>query len=316
MSLKILFATDIHLRAVRPISRKDDDFLASILHKIDQIREMSDNFDIVILGGDIFDRPDASHGVVSRAINAFAKFKVPVYSVVGNHDVYGYQSQTLDRTALGVLFEAGVVKKLDSIFMNGVAIYGMHAYDNEQWRVPESESPKVLVSHKMITNHPFPNDQGRCHVIADLADKTNADLILSGDIHYPHEVEENGRLFVNPGSLARLSIADRDRFPQVAEIAIEDAGGITCNMRVLDSRPAETVFDLDSYSNRMASEEHTKTFVKTYAHAIISVKAEAHLLAPALEKFLRENGVEAQLHTLVDEYRGRAEREVLTEMKE
>ena len=55
-------ALSIHLRAVRPISRRDDDFLASILHKIDQIREISENFDIVILGGDIFDRPDASHG--------------------------------------------------------------------------------------------------------------------------------------------------------------------------------------------------------------------------------------------------------------
>jgi DNA repair protein SbcD/Mre11 len=314
MSLKILFATDIHLRAVKPVSRLDSDFLGGIIAKIEQIREVSKNFDIVLLGGDIFDRPDSSHGVVTRAINVFYKFKTPVYSVVGNHDIYGYQGQTIDKTAMGVLIESGAVKKLDSIFMNNVAIYGLHAYDKTVWEVPDSVSTKVLVAHKMITNNPFPG--GACHLISDVANKTNADLILSGDIHYPHEVEINGKLFLNPGSLARLSITDRDRFPQVAEITIEDSGDINYNLRILDSRPAETVFDLANYSNRLASEEHTKHFVKTYAQAVISVKAEAHLLAPMLEKFLMENGVEARLHTMVDAYRDRAEKDVLTEMRE
>jgi DNA repair exonuclease SbcCD nuclease subunit len=314
MSLRILFATDIHLRAIKPISRLDVDFLGTIIGKIDQVREMSENFDIVVLGGDIFDRPDAAHSVVSRAINAFAKFKKPVYSIVGQHDIYGYQGQTLDRTAMGVLIESGVIKKLDSVFMNNVAIYGLHAYDTTVWEVPESVSTKVLVAHKLLTNNPFPG--GVCHLISDVVTKTNANLILSGDIHYPHEVELNDRVFINSGSLSRLSITDRDRFPQVAEITIEDTGEINYNLRVLDSRPAETVFDLLNYSNRLASEEHTATFMKTYAHAVISVKAEAHLLAPMLEKFLMENGVEARLHTMVDDYRDRAEKEVLEEMKD
>ena len=314
MSLKIFFATDIHLRAIKPISRKDDDFLSNIIQKIDQLREMSSAADMVILGGDIFDRPDASHGVVVKAINAFSKFKIPVHTIIGNHDVYGYQGQSMDKTAMGVLLESGVIKKFDSMFINNVAIYGLHAYDKTIWKVPESQSTKVLVAHKMLTNQPFPGES--CHLIRDVANDTNADVILSGDIHYPHSVEVNGKLFINPGSLSRLSIADRDRQPQVAEISISDNGEVTHGLHQISTRPVETLFDLLNYSQRMASEMHAKDFVKTYARAVISVKAEAHKMAEVLEKFLSENGVETRLHSSVMEYYDRAEKEVLQEIKE
>ena len=318
MSLKILCVGDIHLRASAPVSRLDKDFLGTIIEKLEQIADMSDRFDMVILLGDVFDRPDVVHSVVIRAMRVFSMFKTPVYSVVGNHDVPGYQGADLTKSALGVLFESGVVKKLDSMHINNVSIYGLHAYDKTLWTVPDSGSVKILVAHKMVTNNPFPDPDGRnsCHVIADVSKLTNADLILSGDIHYPHEVEIDNKLFLNPGSLARLSIADRDRHPQVAEITIEDSGEINHNFLALNSKPAEMLFDLKNYSQRMAAEAHTKGFVKTYAQVVLSVKAEAHLLAPALERFLAANGVEAKLHTSVLEYYDRAEKEVLAEIKD
>lgn len=314
MSLKILAVGDIHLRATKPVSRLDQDYLGTAIRKIGQICEMSDNFDIVVLLGDVFDRPDAPHSVVFQAIRAFAQFKVPVYTIVGNHDVAGYQEQTLDRSALGILLESGVVKKLDSLVMNGVAMYGLHAYDKTIWEVPESQSVKVLFAHKMLTNQPFPGDA--CHLISEVEPKTNANIIISGDIHYNHEVELNNKLFLNPGSLLRMSITDRDRSPQVVELTIEDGGEVNYNLTPLQYRPAESIFDLTNYSNRLASEMHTKDFVKTYAQAIISVKAEAHKIAEVLEKFLMENGVDAKLHTSVMGYYDRAEKEILAEMKD
>jgi len=314
MSLRILFVGDIHARAIKPISRLDENFLGTILGKIEQIQKMSKNFDIVILAGDVFDRSDSVLSVVLQIMRAFASFSVPVYTVCGNHDCAGYQKNTLETSALGVLLESGVVKKLDSLFINNVAIYGLHAYDKTVWDVPEGVGTKVLVAHKLLTNNPFPG--GDCYLINDVAGLTNANIILSGDVHFPHEVEMPGKLFINPGSLSRLTITDRDRFPQVSEITIEDSGDITHNMRILDSRPSETVFDLQNYSDRLASELHTKNFVRTYAQAVISVKGEAHKIAEILEKFLTENGVEAQLHTSIMEYRNRAEKEILQEIKD
>ena len=52
---RLLFATDLHLRATRPISRLDPDYLGTLLDKLEQIRVMSENVDLVLLGGDIFD---------------------------------------------------------------------------------------------------------------------------------------------------------------------------------------------------------------------------------------------------------------------
>jgi len=315
MALNLIFATDPHFRATRPISRKDDDFFGTILGKLEKIRILSKNYELVIFGGDIFDRPDVPHSVVIKVMRAFSKFEVPVYTVIGNHDIFGYQGATVESSAMGTLLESGVVKRLDSFIMKGVAIYGIHAFDGEAWELPESDAVKVIVAHKLITNTPVPG--GDCIPLRKVAQATNANLILSGDIHYPHfEDDILGKTFVNPGSLSRMSITDRERYPQVAAITIESDGEIHCDLHVLDSRPAECLFDLTSYSNRMASEEHREGFVKTYVSAVFSVKAEAHNVGSALAKAAEDNKLEGGVAGCVDEYYKRAEKEILHEIKD
>lgn len=309
--MKILYVTDIHFRATKPVSRLDTDFFATIIRKIDEIGEMAQHVDLVLMGGDIFDRPDTPHSVVIRVNRAFAKFPVPIYTVIGNHDIYGYEGQTVDATALGSLFEMGTVKRLDFLqAAPGIAIYGMHAFDKEVWEVPEGARTKILVSHKLITTIAIPNCQ--TFMVKDIATKTNVDLLLSGDIHFPHVVETNGKLFVNPGSLSRLSIEDRERYPQVAIITI-DEDGIACDLKTLSTRPAEAIFDLKSYSNRMASESHTEEFVRTYVNAVVSVKGESGKIEDMLIAFLEKNGVSDRLHKAMLDALHRAQKEVLQE---
>src|SRR5690554_2736178 len=102
--LKILFFTDTHIRGTNPKNRKDD-FLVSLENKFKEINDLitSLNVDYVIHGGDLFDRPDISISVVSRFTNILKKIKVPIYIVSGNHDIFGHNPQTLDRTMLGLL---------------------------------------------------------------------------------------------------------------------------------------------------------------------------------------------------------------------
>jgi DNA repair protein SbcD/Mre11 len=312
---KIVFGTDLHLRATKPLSRLDDDFLETLLDKMDQVREYSKDADLVILGGDIFDRPDVPHSVVLKTIRTLSKFQVPLYTIVGNHDIFGYQGTTVDSTALGVLFESGCIKKLDVLGpKEGIDIYGLHAYDKTTWEVPPSSGVKILVAHKMLTNKSIPN--ANCIMIKDVAMSTNADIILSGDIHYPHIEEINGKIFINPGSLARLSITDRYRYPQVSIITIEDSGEINHSTEPLNSRPAETLFDINAYSNRMASEAHTNQFVKTYVQMVVSVKAEAHRMEQSLEDLMEANNVPRNVRESVKKFYGRAEREILHEIKD
>lgn len=332
MSLSIVFATDLHFRSSRPVSRLDRDYLGTLLAKLEDIRKLSERSDMVILGGDIFDRPDTPHSVVIRVNRVLTTFKVPVYSIIGNHDIYGYEGLTVDATALGSLFEMGKLRRLDTLSFPGkqgsgavaVNIYGMHAFDKEIWKVPDSPGVKVLVSHKMITGTPIPN----CKVftLEEIAEATNADLVLSGDIHTPHQKSievggsENGIgrhvMMVNPGSMARQSIIDRDRVPQAAMIEISDSGQVSSHMLPLTTRPPESVFDLKHYSERMASEAHTDEFVRTYVNAVVSVKAESGNVSDVLIGFLEKNGAGDKMRKAMMEYLARAEKEVLQETKE
>lgn len=313
--MKILFTTDIHFRATRPISRLDSDYLGTILGKIEQIRQLAISLgvDLVLLGGDIFDRPDSPHSVVIRVNRAFSNFPCPVETIIGNHDIYGYEGLTVEATALGSLFEMGNVKRLDARTIGDVSIYGMHAFDKEEWQVPPSDGVKVLVVHKQLTDSPYPG--GKCILLEEAAKLTNADLILSGDIHYPHHQQIGRHLFVNPGSLSRGSIVEKDRAPQVAIINIT-AAGISVDYHTLHSKPPEQLFDLKAYSERMASEAHTKDFIRTYVSAVISVKSESTHLGDVLIEFLEKNGIGDQMRRALREYLARAEKEVLKETKE
>jgi DNA repair exonuclease SbcCD nuclease subunit len=311
---RILFATDIHFRATKPISRLDKDFFSTILGKIQEIKEMAEHVDLVLLGGDIFDRPDCPHSVVIKVNRAFSNFPCPVYSVIGNHDIFGYEGQTVDATALGSLFEMGQVKRLDALHpAPGIAIYGMHAFDKEVWQVPPSQGTKILVSHKLITTVTIPNC--KTFMASDIAKMTNADIVLSGDIHFPHVVTENDKLLVNPGSLSRLSIDDRDRQPQIAIITI-DGGEIDCDLKTIGVKPSNTVFDLKAYSERMASEAHQDTMRDTFVHAVLSVKAKTNNVGDVLISFLEKNGVGDKLRKAELEYLARAQKEVLVETQE
>lgn len=321
MRLKILFATDLHFRASKPISRLDTNFFATQLAKLDEVFQIAEDekVDLVLLGGDIFDRPDVPHSVVIKVMRAFRRFKekgITVYSIVGNHDVYGYTSSTEDASAIGELFEAGVIKKLSVLTPagSGVTLYAMHAYDDTRWRVPDDGNIKILVAHKMLTNIAIPGADTL--LIKNVDKETNADIVLSGDIHTPHMVKTDHCWFVNPGSLTRMSIADRDRQPQVAIVTIEGSAEIECEFRSIGVRPAETVFDLTSYSQRMAQETHAKDFVKTYVQAIVSVKAEAGNVGNAIIAMLEANSFGDDVRSKIKSYLDRTHKEVLTENEE
>lgn len=317
MNLKICFVGDVHLRATRPVSRLDGDYLGTILDKINRIRILSEeaNCDLVILAGDVVDRPDCPHSVVMKAIREFRKFKKPLYTIIGNHDVAGFNGSTLNTSALGTMLESGAIKRLDTLEINGVSIYALHAFDKTDWTVPESDGPRVLVAHKMLLPMAIPGAD--CILIDDVAKTTNADIILSGDIHTNHLVQSNGKLFVNPGSLSRMSINDRDRLPQVAIVTVADnPEDNDVEMHALTSKPSDMVFDLKNYSHRMISEAHTKDFVKSYAHVVISVKAETGKLGPALAEFMEKINLDDKSQECILSYYDRAEADVLKEIRD
>ena len=62
--LRFLFLTDTHIRGTNPQNRKDD-FLKTLFDKMTEVFDLAkqNNVDIIIHGGDVFDRPDISPSI-------------------------------------------------------------------------------------------------------------------------------------------------------------------------------------------------------------------------------------------------------------
>src|SRR5699024_801992 len=74
---------------------------------------ISENVDYILHGGDLFDRPDISIAVVSEFSQILQRFEVPIYIVSGNHDIFGHNQKTINRTMLGLLSSLSLVNLVD-----------------------------------------------------------------------------------------------------------------------------------------------------------------------------------------------------------
>src|SRR5690606_8411834 len=112
--LKLLFLTDTHIRGTTPKNRKDN-LPETLERKFKEIIKIIEdhNIDYVLHGGDLFDRPDISVSIVGNFASILKNFKVPIYIVCGNHDVYGHNPDTINRTMLGLLDTLKVVRIID-----------------------------------------------------------------------------------------------------------------------------------------------------------------------------------------------------------
>ena len=114
--MRILYFTDTHIRGTTPKNRKDD-YTDTLEKKFLEVLEIieDEKIDFVIHGGDLFDRPDISVSIVSKFANIINRIKVPIYMVSGNHDIYGHNPLTVNRTMVGLLDNLGIINIIDNM---------------------------------------------------------------------------------------------------------------------------------------------------------------------------------------------------------
>jgi len=235
--MKILFLTDTHLRSSNPKNRKDD-FQKTLENKLEEIAQMVDEYEIdfVIHGGDLFDRPDTSVLTVTKYANIIKKIKKPIYIISGNHDIFGLNPATLDRTMLGLLGNLNflnIVRDDDKIILEKenirVQVTGKpYTYDidsNVSNYILESVDSNcnysINIVHGMLLDRPF--IKGIPYTLIDDILETKADITLSGHYHAGFGIIfRNSKYFINPGSLVRItnSLKEIERIPQVAIITL------------------------------------------------------------------------------------------------
>ena len=252
--IKFIHVTDIHIMGRTPKYRKDD-FLKTALEKIAWVQDYAESVraTAILCTGDLFDRADTAYSVLNDLMPVMQASKVPWISIIGNHDEYGYNPDTISRTPMGTLLNSGIIKYVsyenpivytpNFARREGVVITGCDSTvltDNREDKeydygivdgrehcstVGREESVTTIhLSHGFLANKDW-GEQIHHTKIDEIYDKVKADIILCGHEHHGFGVVEtsNGKIFVNPGALGRITAGagDINREVNIAEITIQ-----------------------------------------------------------------------------------------------
>jgi len=285
--MKILYFTDAHLRSQsdRPKWRVDDHYVSQF-EELKEIRDLavSHSIDLIISGGDTIHHPDVSHALVGDIINWCKTLPCSFYSVVGNHCCFAYRTEDLRSSGLGVLFESGMVGRLDELIFEKekIVIRGIHAFLNskqgnyvfdEKWK----DYYKIIVTHNYISKDPQIFDH---YLTKDVI--TNADLVLSGHLHQGFYDKPGNTQFINSSSISRWAINEQHQ-PQV--LILDTVSGIFTPIQLKSSLPASEIFDLAGAAEIKSTEMNLQTFVDSLEKTSFSeIDVEQVVLAEGIKQ--------------------------------
>jgi len=199
-------------------------------------------------------------------LNAIKDY-IPLIGVAGNHELYGNNINTLDKTAIGLLNKWGLMrfatKENPYIFHTEdglkVAITGTHYHLDidtpehiDDYVVDEKLGDfHIHIVHGMLSD----KNMGKYirHTLIDQVAHTKADLTISGHDHIGFPLTEiEGKCFVNTGAIPRLSndLKEMKRKPKVLLIDISKEKGMQ-----LEEIYLKTAVSGDMVLNRKKIEE-------------------------------------------------------------
>jgi len=272
--MKILTVFDIHLSDQTP-GYQTEGYVGRIFAKLWETVEIAkrEGATHVFWAGDVFDNKSATkthHRTLQGVAEVLAAYGLPVYVVVGNHDLAaGGNLESIAKQPIGMLrFLPNVTLmewepvRLD----NEVVVYpvpGVSIRQEEDWvqrYVTGSKTKRtIILAHQLIARDlsKYPAQaQDAMQSSDEIAQVTDASLIISGDLHSYQGVytKPNGRGghvgFANLGALCRLSVKDVDHKPQVLLLTIEDDARRSLKFQEIpltSVRPASEVYRLEEY---------------------------------------------------------------------
>ena len=224
--MKILFFTDTHIKSRNPRSRIDD-YEDSIYKKIEEIREISieENVDMILHGGDLFDKADVGIKTASKFGKLFQTFPKKIHIISGNHDIYGYNPNSIDRAMMGLYNSLDVLELIEEDKPKIIEKDGLRVQISGQPYTHDIDSsdkfhyyPKrldnidyhILMIHSFLLYKKF-IEQIEYTLIDQIMD-TDCDIVLSGHYHTGFKtVKVNEKFFANPGSIARMTNTESER---------------------------------------------------------------------------------------------------------
>ncbi|MGI5921802.1 MAG: metallophosphoesterase family protein [Syntrophomonadaceae bacterium] len=266
--MRFLFLTDTHIRGSNPQNRTDN-LPESLRDKLVEVMEIASRYqvDYILHGGDFFDTPSPSLAVTADFLALFSACRIPVYTIPGNHDLFGANQNSLPRTLLGFLARLGFIKLLEAgrpVYLDKhncrVQISGQPYHYDMDRRDPELDytikkngaDMAIHLVHGMLVNEKsFPGDQTQIDQILD----TQAEITLCGHNHLGFGIiEKNGKSFINPGALVRLS-NHRSEITRPVQVVLINLDGNQIESTLLPlktARPGQEVLDRSKVEERNA----------------------------------------------------------------
>lgn len=223
--MKFAVYTDLHLAAKNPINRIDD-YPQALLIKLKEIYKTAQQKDVdaVLFLGDFFNSHRIySYDIINQAMDIICSSNIDTYSIIGQHDLIGYNPQSYSSSAL--CFLEHHCPKFQTLWepkeFDDTVLYPCHVFDDlkEKIKQPITRKKKsLLLAHHLITLELLPFET---HLIKDLV-PCNYSAVLFGDYHAGMDITEaEGTLFWGIGSVARIAINEIDRKPRMGIIVTQ-----------------------------------------------------------------------------------------------
>jgi len=226
--VSFLQVCDPHLTGVSPKNRLDDyfDALCAKLNEAVYIANHNDAY--LLFMGDLVHKYDIAPEVINVLLRILRKARKRVFSVLGNHDVYGHNADAAkDKVIIGNLFASGVVTLLSKapqfveengviVQLTGVSYHVGMDHDASDYFINKVQGvhQAIHVLHSYLVDRPWPKHDGYT-LLQDVV--TEANIIATGHEHlgFGIFVRDDGVIFSNPGALGRVNCAmsEMNRMP-------------------------------------------------------------------------------------------------------
>ena len=281
-----ILTADIHLTETTPISRTDN-YIEAQDRKLAFLKQLESQYDCpVIDAGDIFDYWKASPWLIARA---YKNLPSEIYTIPGNHDLPEHSMQQYEKSALHVLEVALAIRRLSKT-----------PYDRRDFTIAgfaygeklEDVNADIVVIHDLVYegNPPWPNAVG--YQPKDLFKIfTKPRLILTGHYHMALVAKsKDGRLVVNPGSMMRMTIVQKDYKPRCYLYNFDDN-----EVEPVYFPIEEEVFDDRHIVEPKEKEERLSAFIEK-----LNMEWDLRLSFRAnLETFFKKNKVNRKVEELI-----------------
>lgn len=290
--MKIMMTGDWHIRSKNPVNRigsYPDDIKAKLNFLLDVAKNDAE-VECILVTGDIFDNPIMALSTIFMAYNILKETPVPIITVPGNHDVFGYNLESWKDSALYML-QLLLPEKLKVLLPEHVYrlenIYNLEpivevtgqgyvdALDEDDSfgyspRTPVAANAiNIHIVHGMLMDHECPFK----HTLVKNVE-TTANIILSGHDHVGYGIinrKSDGVRFINPGSIIRSSISEVGRQPKYVIYNTVENTMVEYALPMFEDR-----FDLDKYEDwkddKTALDSFSDVLIKLRSFERVSVK--------------------------------------------